>query len=119
MDKKILVLENDEDTAFVISIILKSDGFIVIPTTVSDFDSDIKATQPNLILLDYRLDDSTTGGQLCKKLKTVVPTLNIPIILVSASVNLPDIAKDCLADAYIEKPFDLNYFLSVVNKLMT
>jgi two-component system phosphate regulon response regulator PhoB len=115
MGRKILIIENDVDTAYIIMVILKSAGYTVIETTVASFDADVVTTQPDLIIIDYRLESFVNGANLCEKLKNDNFTAAIPAILISACPGLPEIASACKSDAYIEKPFDINYFVSTVN----
>jgi two-component system phosphate regulon response regulator PhoB len=115
MGKKILVIENDVDTAYIITVILDSAGYTVAQTTVASFDADLVSIQPDLIIIDYRLESYINGANLCERLKNDNVTAAIPAILISACPGLPEIASSCKADAYIEKPFDISHFVSTVN----
>lgn len=111
--KKILVIEDNADIMFVISMILKDDGFEVVESSSLEVISELDTIKPDLILMDNLLKDGS-GSEMCKKLKSTPSSSHIPIILISAVSNLPIVAEECLADGFIEKPFDLSDF---VNKL--
>ncbi|MEJ7558150.1 MAG: response regulator [Pedobacter sp.] len=115
MGKKILVIENDVDTAYIIMEILKQAGYVVFQTTVGSFDVDLRIIHPDIIIIDYKLGNFINGAHLCEKIKNNILTADTPAILISACPGLPEIALACKADAYIEKPFDINYFVSTVN----
>ncbi|QTA77962.1 Two component system response regulator/histidine kinase [Desulfonema limicola] len=62
--------------------------------------------EPDLILLDIMMP-GIDGMNVCKKLKSFSKTQDIPIILMTASINEDNIAKAFEAGAvdYIQKPF--------------
>jgi CheY-like chemotaxis protein len=71
---------------------------------------------PNIIVLDHLLDEGY-GSDLCLLIKEHETTKHIPVILYSASHQIEQLAKISCADAYIPKPFDLFYFMEMVDKL--
>ena len=117
MRKKILLLEDDNDTADIIKLIVEEEQFEVILSKVELLQSDIKINNPSVIISDFRLGEILRGDQICRKLKTDIDTSKIPFVLISATNNLPEVALHCGADAYIEKPFDINFFMKVVNEV--
>lgn len=110
INKKVLVIEDDEDVLFIISLILKDNGFEVIESDSIDILSELSTIKPNLILMDNIIKDAS-GSEMCKKLKSDVTTSHYPVVLISATSDLPSLAKECLADGFIEKPFDLADFV--------
>jgi len=44
--------------------------------------------------------------------------MNIPIVLISAVHNLEKIAEECNANAFIEKPFDIERLVTVVKSFI-
>lgn len=84
---------------------LTMNNFIIeTVSTWKDINNKIIDFQPNLILLDIRLDGAD-GRSICKNLHLNNETKKIPIILFSAnpenSINL----YEWLADDFIPKPF--------------
>lgn len=104
--KKILIIEDDVDTLDWLGFFVEDIGFEVLPSVSRPPIESIIQQQPSLILLDYWLDDGY-GSDICIELKANPQTKNIPVILMSVAFQTPQIAKACLADGYIVKPFDL------------
>lgn len=113
MSKKILVIDNNQDILDLISIILQQKGYQVVASTQADIVDDVLKIQPDLILLDEWLD-GIKGHELCKTLKVEHTTNHIPVIIISAINGLEQVASDCMADNYIQKPFDIDYLAEVV-----
>lgn len=112
--KKVYIADDDPDILEVLTIILEDKGFRV--TTSPDGKSLNKLTEvPDLVLLDVRMSGSD-GSEICRELKSREGTKNIPVVLISANRNLTEIAKDCGADDFISKPFDIKEIISVANK---
>lgn len=68
---------------------------------------------PDVILLDVMLPDGN-GIQLCRTIKSEEGKNRIPVMLVSAHVNL----QEDSADDFMAKPFDIEKLLSRVTKLV-
>jgi DNA-binding response OmpR family regulator len=73
----------------------------------------LNTIKPDLILLDEILADQR-GSALCRRLKNNDTTKHIPVVLISAMPDLKNLALECGADAYIEKPFDIETLVGVV-----
>lgn len=73
----------------------------------------------NVIVSDVMMDEMD-GFQLCKQVKENVDFSHIPVILLTALTL--DSAKiqgmESGADSYIEKPFSMDYLLSVIQNLL-
>ncbi|MGN6639218.1 MAG: response regulator, partial [Mucilaginibacter sp.] len=54
------------------------------------------------------------GSNLIKGLKSDEATRNIPVVLLSAMPNLKDIAAKCGADAFLEKPFNIDTLTDLI-----
>ena len=117
MRKKILLLEDDNDTAEIIKLIVEEEQFEIILSEVELLQSDISINKPSIIISDLRLGENLSGDQICRQLKADADTAKIPFVLISATNNLPEVALHCGADAYIEKPFDINFFMKVINEV--
>jgi DNA-binding response OmpR family regulator len=113
MPKKILVIEDDDDILDMMQYILEDEGFEVIASNKVELLTSIIKSQPDLILLDDRLPEDS-GHNLCANIKSHPETTTIPVILISATANLNQVAKDCNADTYLTKPFDLYELVKLV-----
>ena len=116
MSFKILVVDDDEEILNVINTILTIYEFDCL--TISDWkllNDNINVFNPDLILLDINLIGND-GRSLCKDLKNNIRTANIPVILFSSDHIDPKTFKECNAVAFINKPFDVKYFLETLKK---
>jgi DNA-binding response OmpR family regulator len=115
--KKILIIENDQAILDLMSYILEEEGHQIFTSTNSSvlYEENI---EPDLILLDQTLGIEQ-GSDVCLKLKQDPKTALIPIILISAVNQLDKLASECKADGYIEKPFDIENFIRIVNDHLT
>jgi DNA-binding response OmpR family regulator len=113
MNKRVLVLEDNKQSLELIEEILAGEGYHVISFSHYESVENIIDFGPQLILLDIRLSDGY-GHLLCQELKADPASQSIPVILVSAADNLEKIAKECRADDFLRKPFDLNALLEKV-----
>ena len=113
MNNKIVIIDDDKDILDVVQIILADEGYLVVAYDRFVRLEEIMEQQPSVILLDNRLA-SGYGDTLCLALKSNFNTKHIPVILVSAAENLEQIAKNCNADAFLSKPFDLTDFVKLV-----
>jgi DNA-binding response OmpR family regulator len=115
MMKHILVVEDDENIREVLEYILNDSGYEVKSTsTAQEFFHKIEASNPDLIILDINLPDGD-GRELCKAIKSNVRTKDIPVIMMSASLNISDILKESGANYFIPKPFNIDNFLNHVD----
>jgi DNA-binding response OmpR family regulator len=103
----VLVADDDPDILALVRLRLERDGYEVLsaPDGETAFDLAIART-PDLALLDVmmpRLD----GFELTRRLRDHGPTAGIPIILLTARVQEPDVEQGLAAgaDDYVTKPF--------------
>jgi DNA-binding response OmpR family regulator len=113
MNKKILIVEDDESIQDVLGIILRRAGYEVIAH--SDGKAVMKGDYetPDLFLLDKQLS-GIDGLDICRYLKTKHDTKNIPVVMISANPQISTLAKLAGADAYIEKPFTMDFLLATI-----
>jgi CheY-like chemotaxis protein len=104
--KKLLIIENDIDTLDMVAFISEGVDFEVIKSVTTLSVKEVADLNPNIIIIDYRLDDGF-GDEFCSVLKTDDLTKHIPVVLYSASKNLEIMAQKSGATAFLEKPFDL------------
>ena len=116
-EKKILIIDDDEDLSFVISDMLESYGYHVTCVTSGDEAFSLLSEHTyHLILLDINLPD-ITGFELCKELRKVS---TVPVIFASARTSETDRISgfDLGGDDYLPKPYSMQELLSRVNALM-
>ena len=109
-NKKILIIEDDEDIQSVLQYNLKKTGFTSI-VSAEDGKTGLEAARnehPAIILLDLMLPEMD-GITVCKNLKSREDTAVIPIIMLTAKSTDNDIIAglEAGADDYVTKPFNL------------
>jgi len=115
--RRILVIEDDDSIRELMQIVLMDEDYLVMakPLMVQLSKDDLL---PDLIILDNILRGQL-GHDICLALKKDPLTSSIPIILMSASNNLIETAESCKADAFINKPFDIDELASCVKLLLS
>lgn len=112
MDKYIFVVEDNLDIRELIEHLLITEDMKVRGfATVNEFQKNLEADLPDLILLDIMLPDGN-GIDVCKELASNYATNNIPVILMSANINNKALAQETSAKDFIPKPFDIDDFIS-------
>jgi DNA-binding response OmpR family regulator len=103
----VLIADDDPDILALVRFRLERDGYEVLSAPDGETALDLAlARTPDLALLDVmmpRLD----GYEVTRRLRQHGPTREIPIILLTARVQEPDVALGIQAgaDDYVTKPF--------------
>ena len=112
--EKILVVEDEEDIAELIRFNLAQEGFEVrVAITGEQGLSEASRAIPDLVLLDLMLP-GTDGLEICRRLKSDARTAAVPIMMVTARGEEPDIVAglELGADDYLTKPFSPRVLLA-------
>jgi len=114
MSKKILIVDDQNDTLDLLKEIFEDEGYEVtaLPYT-EDIIRSITQFQPNLVMLDFLLA-GINGGELCHQLKTNSLSAHIPVIMLSGYPRVLESLGSYGADAFIAKPFDLAHLTETV-----
>ena len=110
----ILVIDDNEAILESVAMVLRWNALRV--STISRMDDvagEVSMIHPDLILLDKALGWAD-GCDLCAGLKTDVATQHIRVIMLSAFQQVKETCLSAGADAFLEKPFDLNELLDLV-----
>lgn len=109
--KRVLVVDDDQAVREMISRFLLRLGGLEIDTAASGWEAGLKTAslQPHLILLDYRLGD-TTGDRVVSTIRSHTELKVQPaIVIMSAHLNEAQAQRIVAegADGFLPKPFDL------------
>ena len=117
MTKKILVVDDEPDLLNVTSFRLKKTGYEAFGCMNGQEALNLaRQKMPDLIVMDIYLPD-IDGDEVAKILKKDEKFKHIPIILISATTKtLEERAKECGADGYFLKPFDLGELVAMIKK---
>lgn len=110
---KILVIEDNPDIKEVLDYIIQDEGHETISCADGSSLNNLDRLTPDMIFMDEILG-GLRGSNLIKGLKADDTTRNIPVILISAMPNLKDIATGCGADAFLEKPFNIDTLTDLI-----
>jgi CheY-like chemotaxis protein len=113
--KRIVLIEDDDDTRTAMAAALEADGYVVEGS--SDAFGDIRHSKPDLVILDLFLHGESAGWQQLDILTLDPATRGIPVIICSAAIASLGFARAKLAAldvAVLEKPFDLEELSAAV-----
>lgn len=119
MTKHILIIDDDDSILSALEFLLTKEGYAV---TASSYGKDaLQLIQcdkplPDLLILDIMLP-GYDGREIAKSLKTNSKTKNLPIIMISAHVSSETSVKECGANIFIPKPFDISKLLDSIEKV--
>ncbi len=118
--KKIVVAEDDDAIAFMVTMALGDAGYLCI--RARDGEEALHATkmhQPDLLVLDVMMP-KMDGRQVAAKLKSDVLLSKVPILMLTAlgDVESKVDGLDAGADDYMAKPFDLRELAARIRALI-
>jgi len=112
--RKILVVDDEPNVRFLVCVILEGAGYEVVEArhgTVAL--ARVQESQPDLVITDLMMP--VMGGlELIDRLRSDPETAAIPILVLSANVNL----RAGAADAALGKPFDPDALVASVQTLV-
>jgi DNA-binding response OmpR family regulator len=115
--KKIVVAEDDSGIRDAFLLTLTRAGYQVAlyadgePLMTHPFEV------PDLFIIDRQLS-GVDGLDVCQHLKQSPATVNIPVIITSASPYVAGLASRMGADAFLEKPFGTKQLVALVTRLL-
>lgn len=118
MDKKIMILEDDEATAELIRFYLEEEGIqTAVSTKGAGFADKVAEFQPDLITLDVMLPD-TDGFTVFKTIQEDDRISNIPVIFISVLEKEKEKGIKMGARGYVVKPFKENELKKTIKSVL-
>jgi two-component system phosphate regulon response regulator PhoB len=117
MKKKILIIENDREIRSIVEFILSEEGFDTQSSPEPETLAEVLQFKPDLILIDEFIN-SRPGHRLCHKIKQEPKLTHLPVIILSTSNDIELIVKECNANDYIRKPFDIEEMVDKVLRVI-
>ncbi len=118
--KKILIIDDEEDIQKLLKIRLEQESFIVI--TASDGEKGVKLAElemPDLILLDIMMP-KVDGYSCLKEIRRIQKTKNMPVLMMSGKEE--EKVRDLFAfqkiSGYLEKPFELDNLVAKIKEIL-
>ena len=125
--KKIVIIDDNKDYVFSMSLFLQRNGFTVF--SANDGDAGvalIEQKKPDLILLDVMMETLFSGFEVGRKIKDNPQLKHIPVIGISGmheEINVQfDSERDeeyFKPDCFFEKPVDKEGLLVQIHRLLT
>jgi DNA-binding response OmpR family regulator len=116
-----MVVDDDEDTTFMLRMMLKKEGYNVAEARSGEECLDkFEAVRPELIILDIMMP-GTNGWEVCRRIKERELRISVPISMLSVRKDEEDIKRSleyAHADAHIGKPVDIKELLATVERLL-
>jgi CheY-like chemotaxis protein len=110
----ILVVDDDPDILDFLHDFLELEGYKVAVSLKGEYLETLhNENLPDLILLDVHLS-GWDGREIVRHLKKREETKQIPIIMISAHPNAEKTARQAGADAFLEKPFQIEVLLEMI-----
>jgi putative two-component system response regulator len=119
MNKKILIIDDDENLLFGLGKILEKEGFKIFTSTDgSEGLFLIYKHMPDMIILDVGLPNMS-GFDVKQMLSEIPEICEIPVIFLSARVEVESISKGFSlgSNGYITKPFHSKILISKINSV--
>ncbi|MBE8722994.1 response regulator transcription factor [Sphingobacterium pedocola] len=118
MKKSICIVEDDAGIRDIIGYILEDDSYNVqLCSSAKEFNAIISVSVPDVVVFDIMLPDGN-GIELCKEMKDRGNTSSVPVLLMSAHSRPDEAMESGCADAFISKPFDIDYFKDKVTSYL-
>jgi len=112
----VVVVDDDVEILNVVSIILELNQYNVVQLSDTyNIIEIVNKERPAAVLLDVQLS-GFDGRIVCRQIKEMEENKHIPVILFSANQRYRDGLEEYLCDDFIEKPFDLNELVAIVDK---
>lgn len=111
-----MIADDDPGIVDAVEMLLEFEGYQVTSTVDGSTVLDMKDELPDLLLLDIWMSGED-GRDICKKLKSIDTTKNIPVIMISASRDIKASALAAGADDFLAKPFEMDELLRKIESL--
>jgi two-component system cell cycle response regulator DivK len=109
--RKILVVDDKEDSRVLVAKVLKRHGYDIIGARSGEEAITLaQKERPALILMDVRLPGGIDGLEATRRIKALPGLAHIPVVAMTASVRAEDeekaLAEGC--DGFVRKPIDID-----------
>ncbi|MBT8484755.1 MAG: response regulator transcription factor [Phycisphaerales bacterium] len=118
--ERVLIVEDEPEIAELIRINVERAGFETAWAVSGRRALDeIGRERPDVVLLDLMLPDGD-GLEVCRRLRSDPPTKDLPIVIVSAKGEEPDIVAgiELGADDYVTKPFSPRVLIARIRNVL-
>ena len=122
MQTRIIVIDDDQAMRQSFVHHLQSGGYEVLGYDLASIGLDaLIKLQPDLIVLDFSIRESGLSWEFLQLLKMADSTANIPVLILTTTLNMSTEIQDYLWSRYIgvvRKPLDIDQFLPLVRQTL-
>lgn len=120
MNHKVLLADDSLTIQKVIKITLANQPYDITDCSGEDeLFAKLPVVQPKLVFLDFNLSDKFTGYELTAKIKSLLPSAKILLLLGTFDTIDDDAMIKAGASDKIVKPFDSNKFIAICKQLIS
>lgn len=113
------MIDDDDALSEALVLLMEADGYEV--SRIGDGKKaieEIKKWGPKVVILDYMLPGKN-GIEILKEIRCQTNGIaKLPVVMISASVNVRGQAKDNGANVFLAKPFEIEDLVDATSKLM-
>ncbi len=120
MNRRILLVDDDEDILLIVQTLLSNAGYTVsCARNGRDAIAMATALRPDLILLDVMMPE-LSGWEVCATLQNLPETSATPVVMLTVKSEIKDLITSMQvgADDYITKPFTKKKLLETIERLL-
>ncbi len=119
MNQKVLLADDSLTIQKVIKITLNNQPYDITDCSSEDeLFQKLTTVEPKLVFLDFNLSEKYTGYELTSKIKSILPSTKV-LLLLGTFDTVDDAAMEkCGASDKIVKPFDSNKFIAICKQLV-
>ncbi len=116
---RILVVDDNVDVLFLLKEVFSHSYRVEVARNVDEALESLRISTPSLIIADVMMPGKD-GLYLVRQVKQNKHTMHVPIVILSAKNTADDMTEGVQigADAYIGKPFDVEYLMAVVERMI-
>lgn len=114
--KKILIMEDEPDALMMLSMALKSAGYVVFGAPDGEEGLKIfREEKPDLVILDVMMP-RMDGWEVLQRIKAGLKSKRVPVIMLTGKSEDADKVKgyDFGADFYVTKPYNIQKLLPII-----
>lgn len=116
--KSVMIIEDDDDGRDILATVLGHAGYATVcVSNGKDALTKLKKVIPSLIILDLQMP-GMDGWTVDRSLKADPTLRRIPVVVTSAFANLASARMGVGAEAYFQKPIDLEALLETLPRLL-
>ena len=116
--KKIMICDDDLGILEVVEMMLEIEGYTVFTESNStNLLNEIRRVSPDLLLMDLWMP-VLSGDQILKMIRASADIKDLPVIILSASVDGREISYGAGANAFIPKPFNMDDMMSDISQAL-